>query len=263
MIPIFIAGITHRSGTNFLSNLLGLHPDCIQPKKLHEDWFLASSRLLVEYLSRTAEEWNTEWFDVESRVKYLSKSFGDLLVNFSLQDDLGFAGKHVVLKTPSTRGIENLFLLFPNAKLIILARDGKDTCESIVKGFLRPYDSTFRLWNRSAKRVNDFWESAPSRKSVFYTRYERLYHSRCEEMSRILDFCELDSSGYNYAYASNYPIIGSSTKVDRDDKVHWRPVGWTEDFRPTNRSEHWSEALHVLFNEICGVEARKLDRAFG
>lgn len=263
MTPIFILGVTHRSGTNFLSNLLGLHPDCVVPRQLHEDWFLSSSALLIEYVNRTAHEWNPDWFDLDLRRRNLCAILGGALVNFALQDNSGCLGKYVVLKTPSTRGIENLFSLFPSARLIVLARNGKDTCESIVKGFGGAYETTFHLWKKSAGRVIDFSEKFSGCRQVFYARYENLYNNLDDEMHRILDFCGLDPQVYNYTYAKNYPIIGSSMEVDSYSRVHWVPVGRAIDFNPTDRSKHWTHELHTLFDEICGIEVERLELISG
>ena len=49
--PIFILGISQRSGTNFLFDLLCLHPDCGAPSIKWEDFLVDKSDLLVRYVS--------------------------------------------------------------------------------------------------------------------------------------------------------------------------------------------------------------------
>jgi hypothetical protein len=44
--PIFILGIMPRCATNFLSNLLLLHPDCVPRDTVWEDFTIARSDLL-------------------------------------------------------------------------------------------------------------------------------------------------------------------------------------------------------------------------
>jgi hypothetical protein len=48
--PIFVLGIHFRSGTNFLYDLLCLHPSCDASTPLPEDYLLDHADLLVEYV---------------------------------------------------------------------------------------------------------------------------------------------------------------------------------------------------------------------
>ena len=47
--PIFVFGIQGRSGTNYLRNLLLLHPDCMRPERVPEDQTVKLSGPLFEY----------------------------------------------------------------------------------------------------------------------------------------------------------------------------------------------------------------------
>ena len=45
--PIFVHGILGRSGTNYLTEMLALHPACAV-SRIPEDWLLAKSECLTE-----------------------------------------------------------------------------------------------------------------------------------------------------------------------------------------------------------------------
>ena len=61
--PIFIHGILPRSGTNFLWDLLLLHPDCSRAREpVNEDLFLDQSDHLAAYCRGCrAELWDPSW----------------------------------------------------------------------------------------------------------------------------------------------------------------------------------------------------------
>ena len=64
---IFIIGVEHRSGTNFLSDLLALHDDCCRPATIGEDFLLHHAEHLRRYAAGLHESWNPEWRDSASQ----------------------------------------------------------------------------------------------------------------------------------------------------------------------------------------------------
>ena len=59
--PIFILGITRRSGTNFLWKLLEQHPHVACIPTVAEDFTLEHADLLLRYADDTTAMWNAEW----------------------------------------------------------------------------------------------------------------------------------------------------------------------------------------------------------
>ena len=60
--PIFIHGILPRSGTNFLWDLLLLHPDCARAREpVNEDLFLDHSDHLVAFVEAVRALWDPRW----------------------------------------------------------------------------------------------------------------------------------------------------------------------------------------------------------
>ena len=58
---IFILGIMQRSGTNYLNNLLLLHPDCEYPGIVWEDYLVAHAELLRDYADAVYQHWQPAW----------------------------------------------------------------------------------------------------------------------------------------------------------------------------------------------------------
>jgi hypothetical protein len=60
--PIFIHGILPRSGTNYLWDLLLLHPDASPPVvPVREDLFLNHSDHLIAFTSAVQSSWDPAW----------------------------------------------------------------------------------------------------------------------------------------------------------------------------------------------------------
>jgi hypothetical protein len=120
-----------RSGTNFLANLLVIHPDCGSPK-VHEDYLLAQAQHLERYVAGVCSHWKPEWELGQSDV---FAALGDGLLRLLGQ---GVDRRRLVTKTPSVQNLPLVFKLFPQAQLLLLVRDGRAVAESGVK--------TFRTW---------------------------------------------------------------------------------------------------------------------
>ena len=75
--PIFILGISQRSGTNFLSDLLALHPDC-DATLIPEDFFVAHADLLIKFANSLDRIWQHWKIDrVVGSPENIYKSIGD------------------------------------------------------------------------------------------------------------------------------------------------------------------------------------------
>src|SRR5258708_3907506 len=86
--PIFIQGVLPRSGTNFLWDLLLLHPDCTRGREpVNEDFFLEHSNHLTEFVEVVRGTWDPIWGtfgpDIQAR---LCEGIGEGLVSFLWTD---------------------------------------------------------------------------------------------------------------------------------------------------------------------------------
>ena len=247
--PIFILGILQRSGTNFLYNLLLLHPACGDPAPVWEDFLCHHADLLSIYVDRVSRGWKMDGVDTSNLKWEVYEHIGNGIVDF-LQSRTG--GKRLVAKTPSVQNLDCFFKLFPKAKLIIVVRDGRALVESGRRSFGWNYEIAMRRWAEAATVIRAFQEQIKDFSSQYIlVRYEDLYRDVENEVKRILAFLDLDSSLYDFEAARNLPIIGTSELKQWGEKsLHWDPVQKKEGFDPLHRSDKWKRALNERFNHI-------------
>ncbi|HWP58306.1 MAG TPA: sulfotransferase [Candidatus Acidoferrales bacterium] len=248
--PIFILGISQRSGTNFLFDLLRLHPDCAAPSTNWEDFLLYHADSLAEYVDAVCRGWRRRGID-GSVEDLLYARLGEALISVLAARA---PGKRIVTKTPSVRNLEFFFKLFPGACLLILVRDGRAVTESRVKTFGESYETAMRRWAEGADRILRFRASAdPARCNYRIVRYEDLWNDLDAELRRLCAFLRLDPARYDFHAAANLPVRGSSHfHGDGEERVHWKPVAKTADFNPIGRWHHWPAALRQRFDWLAG-----------
>jgi hypothetical protein len=80
---VFVFGIMHRSGTNYLRDLLTLHEQC-RGSRIHEDFLVANSCLLERYVDAVIYNWNSDWFQgaIDEEVAGVAKALGSGLEAF-------------------------------------------------------------------------------------------------------------------------------------------------------------------------------------
>ncbi len=245
--PIVILGVAARCGTNFLWDLLRLHPDCaIGRSPITEDYFLHHVDRLLDYAVTVHQSWDPHWGDFPVDVSdRLLGCLGLGLTSFLRVDP----GKRLLIKTPSVRNLEHFFQLFPQGDLLILMRDGRSVAQSSMATFGWDLETAARGWIRAANRVHRFDEVNRDQGLRYrLVRYEDLVDDLRPTLSAILDFLGLDRGVYDFEAAENLPVRGSSASSGHPRApVHWEPVPRTPDFAPTGRWRSWSVALQDRF----------------
>lgn len=261
--PIFILGIAHRSGTNFLSDLLGLHPDCGRPAPVWEDFLAHHLDLLTEYVEAVCRHWRG-WGDTREAEQKLSHALGEALIAFL---DSRHEQKRTVTKTPSVRNLGRFFSVFPNAHLIILVRDGRAVVESALRSFGGSFEARVRHWAEAARTILRFDDEMRGKEFRYIiVRYEDIWRDLEGELRRIFGFLALDAAVYDFEAAAKAPVRGSSVLGRKDGTVHWDPVHRTAQFDPLRRWADWPRARHKRFNWIAGRYLRAFgygERTFG
>lgn len=254
--PIFILGIAHRSGTKYLSDLLRLHPDCGRPAPVWEDFLVHHLDLLTEYVEAVCRHWQA-WGDTREAEQELSRALGEALIAFL---DSRHERKRTVTNTPSVRNLGHFFSFFPDARLIILVRDGRAVVESALRSFGGSFEARVRHWAEAAKAILRFDEGMRGEGLRYLiVRYEDIWRDVEEQLRWIFGFLALDADVYDFGAAAKTPIRGSSMFGRKDGTVHWDPVDRTAQFDPLRRWADWSRARHERFNWI----ASRYLRAFG
>jgi Sulfotransferase family len=254
--PIFVLGIMPRSGTNYLRDLLCLHPQCAPARTpIHEDFFLEPSDLLVAYVREVRRRWDRMWGEFDDELmRRFHESIGDGLVSFLWAD----RGRRLVAKSPSVEHIHRFFTFFPRARLLILVRDGRSVVQSCMSTFGWEFDRAARDWAAAGDEIRRFCgRERPPADRYMLVRYEDLLDDLNGTLSVILRFLELDGKSFDFEAAARLPVRGSSSYFGQDkSSVHWEPVQRGADFNPKERWRSWSRDLHERFEWIAGPQLR-------
>ena len=249
--PILILGLTPRTGTNYLWDLICLHPACAPGREpIREDLFLEHADLLFDFVRSVRGRWNPAWGEVSKEtVAELSASIGSGLLGFLTEDE----DRRLVTKNPSVTNIDKVFTLFPTAHVIVLVRDGRAVVESCVRTFAWDFDLAARRWAAAVDTALRFMDGRSSDDpAVKLVRYEDLVADPRRHMTDILGFLGLDLADYDLSAAARLPVRGSSVFLGGKAKVHWEPVERTADFDPLRRWAAWASEQHRRFAWLAG-----------
>lgn len=240
-----------RSGTNFLYNLLMLHPDCAPPDPIWEDFLIAESDKLMDYTRSVASHWKDDWGANADILRQFEASLGAGISRF-LEDRCN--GKQVVTKSPRVNHIDHFFRLFPNSRLLILVRDGRAIVETGVRSFGWHREAALHTLADAAHELVNFLAShSDSEDRIRLLRYEDLWSDTEAEMTELLRFLGLDEADYDYAQARELPVRGSSDLRSEDrQSIHWKPLKRASDFDPLSRFAAWGNARHFRYNHVAG-----------
>ena len=244
--PVIILGISLRSGTNFLSDLIGLHPRCARfEDRIPEDYLVHYGKLLAGYANRVHEHWK-HWNISTSERDRLMRRLGGGLEGFLMDTH---PGKRVVSKTPSVKNIRLLPILVPEADLIIILRDGRAVVESGMRTFGWPMSWAADQWAHAAREIIAFEERYKDSDFRYrIVRYEDLVTDLSATMAGLLEFLNLEKAEFDFKRAANLPLRGSSTTKTADGKMNWTPVDKPDAFDSLQRFAHWSPRQHARFN---------------
>lgn len=255
--PIFIHGIMPRSGTNFLCDLLLLHPDCARARApIREDLFLDASDHLIAFAEAARAAWDPDWGEVgPDIVAQLHAGLGSGLVSFLWAD----RGRRLLTKSPSVRHLDRFFLFYPRSRLLILVRDGRSVVQSAVSTFGWDFDRACREWAAGADTIRRFQDAEAARASKWrLIRYEDLVDQTEAELRRMLEFLDLDPARYGFEAARTLPVLGSCAFGRDSGPVHWNPVEKDPSFAPTARWRCWTDAQMARFDWLAGDQLRAL-----
>jgi len=274
--PVFILGISERSGTTYLQDLLRVHPDCdVDGLELEEDHFVAYANLLVRFVNLASRDWK-QWRrpdQLQEQRELVCRCLGDGLISYlrlQVRTRRLLTGKVpadkplpvLVTKTPDVTNLHLFFRMFPDAELLILVRDGRAVVESAVKTFYRSFAQEARQWAMRAAAIRRFVDGDSHRAGRYLVvRYEDLYTNTEAELRKVMLFLRLDPNVYDFERARNLPVRGSSSLRQEGAEwrqsfvapgIHWNAVPKTAEFRPLERWSYWSRAKHERFNWIAG-----------
>ena len=259
-VPIFIHGILQRSGTNFLWDLLLLHPDCAPPRDpVREDLFLDHSDHLVAFVDAVRGAWDPIWgtFGADLPDRFYA-GIGEGLVSFLRTD----VNRRLVTKSPSVSHLDRFFTFFPSARLLILVRDGRSVVQSALKTFPWDFDRICRAWASGADTIRRFQQTEAARANRWrLVRYEDLVDDTEGQLRSLFEFLGLDPARYDFDAARNLPVRGSSWFGQQSPRVHWEPVAKDTSFAPKEQWRAWSTQQLDRFDWLAGEQLRAFNYA--
>ncbi|MBL0343191.1 MAG: sulfotransferase [Bacteroidetes bacterium] len=254
-IPIFIIGINPRSGTNYLHQLLALHPDCDYAKHYGEDFILYHADKIVDYYQSVTYHWNPEWGNDKMVFR---KALESGLISYL--DPGNTTAKYLVTKTPHPENAKLFLEVFSKGYMIIIVRRGQDLVESYIKTFNKRFADSVRGWKLGATNVLDVINDKQIMDSgrVICIKYEDLYTKNEEVMSNLFDFLKMDKSKFDFEKSQNFHVIGSSSYKGNSEKVTWEPIPKNDTFNPLGRFSNWTKFKHFRFNKLAGKNSKAL-----
>lgn len=272
--PIFIMGVAPQCGTNYLEDLLCVHPDCGLGIPLRENQLLGRLPDLSAVVESLRTDWaaNQRWGFQPEHANDLARSIGAALSDFTIAqvDDrrridtppdtlpgIEHAFKQsppfLISKHPRTTGLAAFRTFFPNEKLILLMRDGRAVTESSMRSWGWHFDVAVDSWRQGASDIEKFLDNHPE-DSALFVRYEDLITDPEAEIGRIFQYIDLDPTLFDFERAIRRPVRGSSTvrPEGAGTSVAWHPVEKTDDFDPLARAREWTDAQHARFNHMAG-----------
>jgi len=261
--PVFIVGVHRRCGSNFLGDALKLCPTLSAPQPLYEDYVLEHSPLLAEYVERTASKQYRKRFKDEAQYgeckAAMLKRLGDGILAF-LADRIA-PSRRLLTKTPDPFHLENFFLLFPGAMLLLLVRDGRDVVESAHRSWPdEPCWQWIRAWAAGARTILDFAHGPGEawRSQWRLVRYEDLLAGR-PALEAVLEFIGVRAEDYPWEKLEQLPLRGSSVHRGGKEELNWSPIERPKDFRPVGRWESWGWWQRRQFKRWAGRELIELE----
>ncbi|CAK8692618.1 protein-tyrosine sulfotransferase 1-like [Clavelina lepadiformis] len=218
-MPLVFIGGMPRSGTTLMRTMLDAHPDirCGQETRI-------IPRILgmrANWLKSAKERNRLEEAGVTNSV------INDAITQFILEVIVkhGHPAKYLCNKDPFTlKSSKYLRELFPNAKFILMLRDGRATAHSIISrkvtisGFdINSYRDVLNKWNRAIESMYSQCQEI-GQDVCLPVRYEQLVLQPMAETRRILAFLEIP---YNPAvlhhekYLSNISLSNVEKSTDQ------------------------------------------------
>jgi len=256
---IYLVSPMQRSGTNYLHYLLNLHPS-ISSLSDHdfppEDFLLTHSDLLNSYVSKTNNLW--EYWIKDKKKLHQQSTFLLKAIGNGIERSIQLPNnQYTLLKTPDALGIDNFFKLFPNSKLIILTRDGRDTIHSYMQswGGFGNFKALAQRWNDRAQKILNFLDQCQNFGYIdqCYTMdYQDINSNTEDSIIKIFDFLEIDPALYDWQKMKSSPVLGSSELRGKKDKVNWQPIEKPKNFNEEAKWRSWSSKQKCIFKKYAG-----------
>lgn len=247
---LLLFGVTPRSGTGYVTNLLGLHPDLYKhPNELWEIPFLQNTDRLLSFqrLFFDAYPHNRERMGANDLLALFGASFIGYLHSFVPENQQALA------TVPSAASLDFAFTVFPFETPLLLLRDGRDVVASTVATWTHvEFSEACRRWDVGARAILDFEARYASSNMVYSVcKYEDAVQEPAMIVRSMCQQLDLDESRYPFDEIADIPLTGSSS-VKKNGSVSWDPIPKPKNFRSLGRWRAWSIQERRTFKAIAG-----------
>lgn len=286
---VFLHGLRVRTGTNFLARVVMAHPDVfvVPPDgptnefpllKTLPEWERAFSKVRRRLFGRhPAPEW---------------RDFAGLLGDAWLRliaGHYGLEGGHVFLKDPHVTRLEEFFDVFPECRLVLLVRDGRDNVASAVRAglhvrgsmsrrgvlrrrvrhwIMKDFRDHARGWAHAARKVMEFdalHREGRHAGQYMVLRYEDMVQDPRTEGRRLFEFLGLGFDEGRLDGVARTEVVGSSfygeSGSEDVERATWSPLEKTPAFQPVGRWSDWGPVRRRAFKRLAGRELVQLGYA--
>ena len=241
-------GVMRRSGTNFIGQLLGLHPNiCSYPGKVWEVPLLSTSPHLIDAQETFLNGYqrNREHFNQTDFLPLFGSAFIAYMHSYVPKE------QQMLIKVPGVEQIWNFANLFPNERLIILQRDGRDLVASTMKSWPGyEFVDICKKWKKSQELVLKL-KQHPESAAYSFIRYEDAVSTPETFVKQLLASLKVDDGSYPYDQINQLPVKGSS-EIRVNGKMTWKDVKKPKSFNPVGRWRSWTDQQKSTFKKICG-----------
>ena len=255
---IFVHGVLPRSGTNYLADMLELHPDVFAyPGRL---WEFPLLRVASAYGAAQTEftyafKRNAEVMAAWETLAYLASGW-----LAAMQAEAG--GRRILLKSPHVQNIGLFRHVFPDDILLLCLRDGRDIIQSSRRTFQRwPFGKSFSQmateWRHGTDAILTFKPGGPNATpNTLVVYYEDLVCNPAAAMRTVIDHTRLAPSVYDFKALASLPVRGSSV-VATTGEARWQPHEKPRDFAPVGRWKVWPRHRQSLFQALAGDSLKR------
>ncbi len=254
-----LLGPTPRSGTNYVEAIISAHPHVTTaPCGVREAPFLAAAESIRPF-EREFGRRHAETRRGIAPYEWLGYAASGFLARAAAEAG---PSQLVLLKDPHALRLDLAEAIFPDAKRLIVLRDGRRTVDSCIRTWkLRRLGRTFSdvclEWALATNAALD--HLARSDGAAMAIRYEDAVAAPAAVARAAQAFLGLDPALARLSDLRATPVMGSSTHSQAKWGVDWSPRTPAEDFDPAGRAVDWPKRWERVFLRICGRTAARLE----
>lgn len=275
---IFCAGISVRTGTNYIGSIFSEIPEIASiPKNYSKGEFPFFREKIIENYDNWIENFNKKMFAHQTldRKKFAS-FYGESFLNY-LKIEYEIKEQTIFVKDPGLYNVDRFYDYFPNGKLIILTRSAPDLIESSLKASLQirksqslkkkvkakiKYYFGINMYNYAKayqKHTRQLEYLRKILKDDFYeVKYEDLVQNPNKYIREILDYSGVEYDNKIIENSINAKVVGSSFFGSKKHTQNWGALEKTNDFNPVGRFESWGCFNRFIYNKIADKSNKKL-----